>query len=72
VTVGNIGQACSNITQEVEVIKEDDKLIRLLEVLGENYAKGPILIFVDKQVFADNLFKDLFQAGYKVLVSHGG
>mmetsp|Transcript_28899 Transcript_28899/g.21519 ORF Transcript_28899/g.21519 Transcript_28899/m.21519 type:complete len:120 (-) Transcript_28899:865-1224(-) len=43
-----------------------------MELLGEWSSKGSILIFVDKQVEADELFKELFKVGYKVLVLHGG
>lgn len=43
-----------------------------MELLGEWYDKGSILIFVDKQLEADELFKELYKVGYKALVLHGG
>jgi ATP-dependent RNA helicase DDX46/PRP5 len=43
-----------------------------MELLGLWYEKGSILIFVEKQIDADELFKDLFNVGYKCLVLHGG
>ena len=43
-----------------------------MEILGEYYDKGSILIFVDKQVEADELFKELYKVSYKALVLHGG
>lgn len=43
-----------------------------MELLGEWYEAGSILIFVDKQIEADELFKELYKAGYKALVLHGG
>jgi ATP-dependent RNA helicase DDX46/PRP5 len=43
-----------------------------MELLGEWYEKGSILIFVDKQIEADELFKELYKVGYKALVLHGG
>ena len=43
-----------------------------MELLGKWYDKGSILIFVDKQIEADELFKELFKVGYKALVLHGG
>jgi ATP-dependent RNA helicase DDX46/PRP5 len=46
--------------------------MRLMELLGLHYDKGSILIFVDKQVEADELFKELYKVGYKALVLHGG
>jgi ATP-dependent RNA helicase DDX46/PRP5 len=71
--VGNRGQTCQNIEQFVEVIpSQEDKFWRLMEILGQFYDKGSILIFVDKQVEADELFKELYKVGYKALVLHGG
>ncbi len=72
IVVGNRGQACRNVEQYVEVREESTKLHRLLEVLGEWSHRGSVLIFVDKHAEADNLFKELFNIGYKTLVLHGG
>jgi len=60
IVVGNRGQTCVNIEQHVEVIEEGFKFLRLLEILGEWYEQGSILIFVDKQMEADELFKQLY------------
>lgn len=51
---------------------ESDKFWRLLELLGEWNVRGSILIFVDKQTEADELFKELLKYGYFPLVLHGG
>ena len=51
---------------------EDEKLFNLLKLIEEWYDKGSILIFVEKQTQADDLFKELFKVGYKALVLHGG
>ena len=57
----------------MEVIpSQEDKFWRLMELLGQHYDKGSILIFVDKQVESDELFKELYKVGYKALVLHGG
>jgi ATP-dependent RNA helicase DDX46/PRP5 len=73
ILVGTRGQSCSNVDQHVEVIDENTKLYRLLELLGEYSDKDMgILIFVDKQEEADELFKSLFKLGYNPLVIHGG
>ena len=73
IVVGNRGQTCSNIEQFVEVLHNpEDKFMRLMELLGQQYDKGSILIFVDKQLEADELFKELYKVGYKALVLHGG
>jgi ATP-dependent RNA helicase DDX46/PRP5 len=82
IVVGLRGQSCSNVTQYVEVIEENSKLIRLLQILGEysecyydeSDKKIPIgiIIFIDKQTEADELYKELFQRGYLPLLIHGG
>ena len=72
IVVGNRGQTCSNIEQQVEILEDEDKFWRLLELLGEWQEKGSILIFVDKQIEADELFKELFKVGHKAIVLHGG
>ena len=72
VVVGNRGQTCSSIEQFVEVREDGEKYLRLLELLGMWYELGSILIFVDQQIEADELFKELWKSGYKVLVLHGG
>jgi len=72
IVVGNRGQTCNNIEQQVEVIEEEEKFWRLLELLGTWQDKGSILIFVDKQIEADDLFKELYKVGHKAIVLHGG
>lgn len=72
IVVGNRGQACKNVEQRIEIREEMSKLWRLLEILGEWNDKGSILIFVDKQTEADELFKELVKYGYFPLVLHGG
>ena len=73
IVVGNRGQTCQNVEQFVEVLgTPEEKFWRLMELLGEHFDKGAILIFVDKQVEADELFKELYKVGYKALVLHGG
>jgi ATP-dependent RNA helicase DDX46/PRP5 len=73
ILVGNRGQSCANVEQHVEVLPESGKLYRLLEILGEfSEIEGlSIIIFVDKQIEADELFKELFKLGYNSLVIHG-
>ena len=72
IVVGARGQICNNIEQIIEVRDELTKFLRLLEILGEWNEKGSILVFVDKQVEADGLFKELLKYGYFPLVLHGG
>ncbi len=72
IIVGGRSVASSNITQYVEVRDEDDKYLRLLQLLGTWYDRGHVLIFVDTQSRADSLFADLTKSGYPALSLHGG
>ena len=72
VVVGNRGQTCSTIDQQILVIDNGEKFNSLLKLLGFWSVKGHILIFVDKKEEADELFKNLYKVGYKTLVLHGG
>lgn len=72
IVVGNRGQVGRNILQMIEVIEPEKKKVKLLEILGYWSNKGQILIFVDKQTEADNLFVELVSFGYSPLVLHGG
>lgn len=72
IVVGNRGQVGRNILQMIEVIESEKKKVKLLEILGYWSSKGQILIFVDKQTEADNLFVELVSYGYSPLVLHGG
>ncbi|KAL2651502.1 hypothetical protein R1flu_019630 [Riccia fluitans] len=71
IQVGGRSVANKDITQTVEVRPEGERFLRLLELLGEWYEKGKILIFVHSQEKCDSLFKDLLKAGYPCLSLHG-
>jgi ATP-dependent RNA helicase DDX46/PRP5 len=55
-------------------LQETEKLGKLIEILKEwmDEDKGSVIIFVDRQVDADELFKDLLKEGYPSLLLHGG
>ena len=73
VQVGGRSVVCKDIEQTVHVIEEDQKFLKLLEVLGRYLADGVAIIFVDKQEHADSLLKDLMNASYTSCGSlHGG
>lgn len=74
IVVGGISTVCDDVEQIVEVVQEDEKFLRLLQVLGEWYESQTeqILIFVDRQDAADHLLKDLLKRGYPCLSLHGG
>merc|ERR1719383_304148 len=73
VQVGGRSAVAPEVQQHVVVIEEDNKFLKLLEVLGEYADRGSIIIFVDKQEHADGLLKDLMNASYNSCASlHGG
>ncbi|BDA49746.1 DEAD-box ATP-dependent RNA helicase 42 [Coccomyxa sp. Obi] len=72
IQVGGRSVVNSDISQFVEIRPEEDRFLRLLEILGEWYEKGKILIFVSSQDQCDNLFRDLIKVGYPCLSLHGG
>ncbi|KAL1219758.1 DEAD-box ATP-dependent RNA helicase 42 [Cardamine amara subsp. amara] len=72
IQVGGRSVVNKDITQLVEVRPEDERFLRLLELLGEWYEKGKMLIFVQSQEKCDALFRDLIKHGYPCLSLHGG
>ncbi|KAJ4702357.1 putative Dead box ATP-dependent RNA helicase [Melia azedarach] len=71
IQVGGRSVVNKDITQLVEVRPESERFLRLLELLGEWYEKGKILIFVHSQEKCDALFRDLLKHGYPCLSLHG-
>ena len=73
ITVGGRNVVCADVTQMIEVIDEDRKFVRLLEILGQwSDRETKALIFVDRQESADDLLRDLMRSGYSCLSLHGG
>uniref|UniRef100_A0A803SWR8 RNA helicase n=1 Tax=Anolis carolinensis TaxID=28377 RepID=A0A803SWR8_ANOCA len=72
VQVGGRSVVCSDVEQNVIVIEEENKFLKLLELLGHFQEQGAVIIFVDKQEHADGLLKDLMRASYPCLSLHGG
>ena len=68
ILVGGRSVVNADITQYVEVREPDDRFLRLLEILGEWYERGKVLVFVASQDGCDNLFRDLLKAS-RVLFS---
>ncbi|KAE8671969.1 DEAD-box ATP-dependent RNA helicase 42 [Hibiscus syriacus] len=71
IQVGGRSVVNKDITQLVEMRPESERFLRLLELLGEWYEKGKILIFVHTQEKCDALFRDLLKHGYPCLSLHG-
>lgn len=62
IVVGERGQTAQRIQQYVEVYPgHKEKFWRLLQLLGEWNEHGSIIIFVAKQVEADELFAELLK-----------
>jgi len=72
IEVGGRSVVCSDISQHVVVLEEDNKFLKLLELLGLYQEQGSVLVFVEKQESSDSLFKDLLKRGYPCLSLHGG
>ncbi|KAH9419817.1 putative ATP-dependent RNA helicase ddx46 [Dermatophagoides pteronyssinus] len=72
VQVGGRSVVCKEVQQEVIVINEDDKFLKLLQILGKFSSEGSAIVFVDKQEHADMLLKELMHASYTCLALHGG
>ncbi|XP_047049164.1 DEAD-box ATP-dependent RNA helicase 42-like [Lolium rigidum] len=72
VLMGGRSVVNKDITQLVEVRPDSERFFRLLELLGEWFTKGKILVFVHSQEKCDSLLKELFQHGYPCLSLHGG
>ena len=68
VLVGGRSVASDSVKQHGEVIEEEDKFLRLLQLLGEHVDDGKkVIVFVDTQVRADSLFEQLIRCGYPSL-----
>lgn len=72
IQVGGRSVVNPDITQFIEIRAEGERFLRLLELLGEWYERGKILIFVSSQDRCDSLFRDLLRSGYPCLSLHGG
>ena len=72
IQVGGRSVVNSDITQLVELREEEDRFIRTLELLGEYYEQGKVIIFVASQDKCDTIFRDLLKSGYPCLSLHGG
>lgn len=73
IQVGGRSVVCKDVEQNIVLIEEDDKFLKLLEILG-SYLEGDksAIIFVDKQEKADTLLRELMHASYSCLALHGG
>ena len=73
VMVGDKSKICKDVQQNVHILVEQEKFMKLLDLM-ENYSEhSTVLIFVNRQEKADDLLKELMVSGYKASASiHGG
>eukprot|EP00957_Ditylum_brightwellii_P012374 934796-Ditylum_brightwellii.AAC.1 len=73
VMVGGRSVASDSVTQHAEVVEEEDKFLRLLQLLGEHVeGDSKVIVFVDTQARCDTIFEQLLRCGYPSLSLHGG
>lgn len=72
VQVGGRSVVCKDVEQHVVILEEEQKFLKLLELLGHYQSMGSVIVFVDKQENADTLLKDLMKASYPCMSLHGG
>lgn len=79
ISIGQAGSVADTIEQRVQMLKEDEKPHRLLEILqGDDESLGarpfppPIIVFVNQKRTVDYLCKRLESFGFKTVSLHGG
>lgn len=75
IIVGGTNTVAAEITQKIQVLPEDAKFHRTLELLGELLSTDEdarALIFVERQGSADILLSKLAKSGYPCVSVHGG
>lgn len=72
IQVGGKSVVCDDINQNVVILEEHQKMLKLLELLGVYWENGNVLVFVDKQEKADELVAQLMRSGYNCAPLHGG
>jgi ATP-dependent RNA helicase DDX23/PRP28 len=71
VTIGTPGKATDLVTQNVIMVKESEKMLRLQKMLSDLGDKTAI-VFCNTRKTADLRTKDLEKAGFRVMSIHGG
>ncbi|XP_038969269.2 probable ATP-dependent RNA helicase DDX41 [Rattus norvegicus] len=70
ISVGRAGAASLDVIQEVEYVKEDAKMVYLLECLQKT--PPPVLIFAKKKADVDAIHEYLLLKGVEAVAIHGG
>merc|ERR1711970_1000161 len=72
IVVGGKSTVPEQIVQNVAILEEEKKLLKLLELLGTYQDRGSVIVFVAKQEVADHLQNQLQKSGYPCYALHGG
>ncbi|CAH8584877.1 unnamed protein product [Schistosoma turkestanicum] len=72
IQIGGRSVVCSDVEQHAFILSEEEKVYKVLELLGIYQEEGSVLIFVEKQESADELMRVLLKYGYPCLSLHGG
>ncbi|XP_019876402.1 ATP-dependent RNA helicase abstrakt [Aethina tumida] len=70
INVGRAGAASMNVIQEVEYVKQEAKIVYLLECLQKT--APPVLIFAEKKQDVDAIHEYLLLKGVEAVAIHGG
>lgn len=70
VNVGRAGAASLDVIQEVEYVKQEAKMVYLLECLQKT--PPPVLIFAEKKSDVDDIHEYLLLKGVEAVAIHGG
>lgn len=70
INVGRAGAASMNVIQEVEYVKQEAKIVYLLECLQKTHP--PVLIFAEKKQDVDAIHEYLLLKGVEAVAIHGG
>lgn len=70
INVGRAGAASMNVTQDVEYVKQEAKVVYLLECLQKT--APPVLIFAEKKQDVDQIHEYLLLKGVEAVAIHGG
>ncbi|KAF5273788.1 hypothetical protein FQA39_LY00903 [Lamprigera yunnana] len=70
INVGRAGAASMNVIQEVEYVKQEAKVVYLLECLQKTLP--PVLIFAEKKQDVDAIHEYLLLKGVEAVAIHGG
>ncbi|CAF3886237.1 unnamed protein product [Rotaria magnacalcarata] len=72
VMIGGRSSVCEDVEQNVVILDDDQKYLKLLELLGIYQPQGSVIVFVDKQEHCDELMKNLLRNSYPCMSLHGG